>query len=327
MYSNTMATLGYVPSRSVEAPGNNVNIGIGPGLGVTVERPQFSYGFVMITVLGVIIGIILVIVMLLIAFYYNPSTPISVAKSPNPMPNILGGDPVSSLDDTGDFRQFSPEMDNPGASLHPEEHNRFTVRSTGSLPCHAGRHGPNCQWLKHDISYQALGQISDHSQLKTIGEVRTSARSFSVDSCSRYCDVHQECRGFYHEGDVCKLLSSVELHEVPQGGMANNLFSRKGASSLPLVFKDKVWFGDDAHRFGPRYWLNKKLFPVEVGYITCLKFRPSQVRMHGRVAYFADRAFSSLEEWGDLPSGHRYSTSSDKFTLPTWWKYIWVLVL
>lgn len=292
-------------------PSGHVSVGPGFGIEVQIPRVYFSYGFILVTVIGVLLGLILVIVLITIAFNYTPTVTIPKTDGVSDNRNVIINPDTPS------------QAANPGAALFAHSDPLHHTQDPLKL-CPPGRYGDRCQWHKHDNHYKAIGHISDSSQLEVLGQARTPHRSFTIDSCSSYCDVHEECKGFYHEGKMCLLLAGVNLHEKPQEGHGANLFS-KIETPLETSFVTRNWFGRDTSP-GHRYWLNRDLDEVETGVVTKLNYIPVHSRLHGRVAYFSNKPFSNLDEWNNLPLGYRHTSSDDTLNIPVWWKKTWVLV-
>lgn len=300
---------------------------LGPGYGVElqVSHVTFSSGFILITVLGVLIGLILVVSMILIAFFFTPNTP---------LPPVV----QESIDTFDDVSETTADVANPGAAMfrHSTVAEASSVNSNLSQgvvqneisSCPPGRYGLDCHHHKHDNQYQNIGHVSDPAQLEIIKQVNASDRSFSEFSCTKYCDADPECLGVYHENETCLLLKSVTLDTLPTGGHGGNLLTKKNVSNqLPIKFTDRVWFGGSDDRFGPRYWLNPKLDVVRVSQAIQLSTVPIQARLHGRTGYFSCYSFRDLDEWTELAEGYRHKTSEENLQLPRWWNQVWVLVL
>ena len=264
-----------------------VAVGPSPELSITVTKETFDTGFIVITIIFVLVIVATVFLLLFLAH--------RVSELPPPPPPLTRTRPIdvaqtnlgAAVTATRSVGTWVPPND--GVELTSRtaclanENTKWTGDHCACLPPFFG---PTCSLERHDKDYFAVG-IPNESTLgiNIIRETTTKNKSFSPDNeetCSHICNETPDCIGFLYRNGYCGILGDNVVIPANEGisyseNTDSTLYLK---SSEQLHFTDRVFLGQYSYSFPPRYWLVKEtpyFKQLKANNIATLQFFPEHI--------------------------------------------------
>lgn len=271
-------------------------VAIGPSkeLSVSVNKETFDVGFIIFTIIGVIILITIIIVTIVVASRATTLPPPPDASDLNSTPQEVGvnrnfGAAANPRTDVTRNLNFEPHA-SALTSCHNSPH---AVEVDGVCQCVPPFFGPTCQLEKHSSNYFAVGRPHEPTLgITVLDEIQSDGKSFNehglVGSCSHTCDQTEGCIGFlYHDPGQCTLLTDKIV--VPGNKsiayspyIDSTLYLR---TSQSLHFQQRVFLASHGSAYPRRYWLTNNTSyyqQVKMRTVYKLPFCPRSIIHYGQ---------------------------------------------
>lgn len=268
-------------------------VAIGPTdeYSVSVNKSTFDTGFIIFTIIGVIVLLAIIVATVIFALRAAtlPPPPPPLPKNPQPLTLQQNFGAASSSTYPIGRNLLVPEEASALAVCDAEHHAEII---DGQCRCIPPFFGANCQLERHSNRFFSVGVPNEMNvNFKVLAERKSNGKSFNsegtANSCSEQCDQTAECVGFiYHAPNMCTLLQedivipgSESIPYSPE--IESTLYLR---TSENLKFVDRIFLAESFRSFPPRYWLvgqSAGYTQLPLNTVTKLDFYPRNIMSHG----------------------------------------------